>query len=73
MTICIAAICEGYIIGASDRLITSGDIQFLPAQAIVEESARPSRADERGCAELLDTARSAQGARSKFPATNRGL
>lgn len=31
MTVCIAAICEGEILlGASDRMITSGDVQFEP-------------------------------------------
>lgn len=31
MTVCIAAICEGSIVlGASDRMITAGDIQFEP-------------------------------------------
>ena len=31
MTVCVAAICEGNIlIGASDRMITFGDIQFQP-------------------------------------------
>jgi len=31
MTVCIAAVCEGNIlIGASDRMLTSGDIQFQP-------------------------------------------
>ena len=33
MTVCIAAICtENSVIGASDRMITSGDIQFEPPQ-----------------------------------------
>lgn len=32
VTVCIAAICEGNIVvGASDRMITAGDIQFEPA------------------------------------------
>jgi 20S proteasome alpha/beta subunit len=31
VTVCVAAICEnGFIIGASDRMVTSGDIQFEP-------------------------------------------
>jgi hypothetical protein len=34
MTVCIAAICEGHtIFGASDRMITGGDIQFEAANA----------------------------------------
>lgn len=33
VTVCVAAICDGIIIfGASDRMITSGDIQFEPEQ-----------------------------------------
>jgi hypothetical protein len=32
MTVCIASICNGNtIIGAADRMITSGDIEFEPA------------------------------------------
>src|SRR5204863_6355462 len=32
LTVCIAAICDGgIIIGASDRMITSGDIEFEPS------------------------------------------
>jgi 20S proteasome alpha/beta subunit len=31
MTVCIAAICDGnFIIGASDRMLTAGDIQYEP-------------------------------------------
>jgi|GEM_PF-588769 len=34
VTVCIAAICEGNtILGAADRMITSGDIEFEPAEA----------------------------------------
>jgi hypothetical protein len=34
VTICIAAICDNNsIVGASDRMITAGDIQFQPSQA----------------------------------------
>ena len=34
MTVCIAAICAGgYIIGAADRMLTAGDIQFQPETA----------------------------------------
>jgi len=33
LTVCVAAICQGNIIvGASDRLLTTGDIQFAPPQ-----------------------------------------
>ncbi len=33
MTVCVAAICENrMVVGASDRLITAGDIQFEPSQ-----------------------------------------
>ena len=37
MTVCIAAICDGsnVVIGASDRMLTSGDIEFEPAQTKV--------------------------------------
>src|ERR1700720_631853 len=32
MTVCVAAMCEqaGIVIGAADRMITSGDIEFEP-------------------------------------------
>src|SRR6266853_1595139 len=34
VTVCIAAICEnGKLIGASDRMLTAGDIQFEPQQS----------------------------------------
>src|SRR5438876_5078171 len=33
MTVCVAAMCEQHqIIGASDRMLTAGDIQFEPQQ-----------------------------------------
>lgn len=33
MTVCVAALCDGHtILGASDRMITAGDIQFEPHQ-----------------------------------------
>ena len=32
MTVCVAAIAQGVIFGASDRMITAGDIQFEPQQ-----------------------------------------
>lgn len=36
MTVCVAAICEDrYVVGASDRLLTTGDIQFAPPQTKV--------------------------------------
>ena len=38
MTVCIAAICgSGYVIGAADRMLTAGDIQFQPAQSKVQQ------------------------------------
>lgn len=30
MTVCIASICKGAILGASDRMLTAGDIKFEP-------------------------------------------
>ena len=33
MTVCVAAISEGRVIGASDRMLTSGDIEFEPEQS----------------------------------------
>jgi 20S proteasome alpha/beta subunit len=33
MTVCVAAICEGRIVGASDRMLTAGDIEFEPEQS----------------------------------------
>lgn len=30
MTVCVAAIADGYVIGASDRMLTAGNIQFTP-------------------------------------------
>lgn len=39
MTICIAAICEGSMVfGASDRMLTSGDIEFEPQQPKIHQS-----------------------------------
>jgi 20S proteasome alpha/beta subunit len=36
VTVCVAAICDGgTIIGASDRMITAGDVQFEPQQTKV--------------------------------------
>lgn len=32
MTVCVAAICTEYVIGAADRMFTAGDVQFEPAQ-----------------------------------------
>ncbi len=33
VTVCVAAICEGHgVIGASDRMLTAGDVQFEPQQ-----------------------------------------
>ncbi|MDD3853914.1 MAG: hypothetical protein PHD40_09725 [Syntrophomonadaceae bacterium] len=32
MTVCVAAICQDGIIGASDRMLTAGDIEFEPLQ-----------------------------------------
>lgn len=33
MTVCVAAMCDtNVIIGASDRMLTAGDIQFEPQQ-----------------------------------------
>ena len=35
VTVCVAAICEGnsYLIGASDRMLTTSDIEFEPQQS----------------------------------------
>jgi hypothetical protein len=34
MTVCVAAMCDGYtILGASDRMLTAGDVQFEPQQS----------------------------------------
>jgi hypothetical protein len=34
MTVCIAAICEGsMVVGASDRMLTAGDVQFEPQRS----------------------------------------
>jgi 20S proteasome alpha/beta subunit len=33
MTVCVAAMSEGRVIGASDRMLTSGDIEFEPLQS----------------------------------------
>ncbi len=34
MTVCVAAICEnGIVLGASDRMITAGDVEFEPEQS----------------------------------------
>jgi 20S proteasome alpha/beta subunit len=36
MTVCVAAISEGRVIGASDRMLTSGDIEFEPLQSKIQ-------------------------------------
>lgn len=34
MTVCVAALCDGFtILGASDRMLTAGDVQFEPQQS----------------------------------------
>jgi len=30
VTVCVAAICDGRVVGASDRMLTAGDIEFEP-------------------------------------------
>ncbi len=38
MTVCIAAICESeMIVGASDRMMTSGDVEFEPRQEVFQK------------------------------------
>ncbi len=33
MTVCVAAICSGRVVGVADRMLTSGDIEFEPQQS----------------------------------------
>lgn len=42
MTVCIAAMCDGgtVIVGASDRMLTSGDVQFEPSQSKISALTR---------------------------------
>jgi hypothetical protein len=55
MTVCAAAMCEqaGIVIGAADRMITSGDIEFEPPQtksrATDEDSVAVLRHSRYGC------------------------
>jgi len=38
MTVCVAAICEnGAVMGASDRMLTAGDVQFEPQQSKIRQ------------------------------------
>lgn len=42
MTVCVAAICDGgsYVVGAADRMLTAGDIEFEPQQAKIWQLTR---------------------------------
>jgi hypothetical protein len=33
VTVCVAGICQGRVVGASDRMLTAGDIEFEPEQS----------------------------------------